>query len=274
MKRRPHDPGEPAWRLDLYDLPRHFGLTLRLELVLVGIYNNHLHVLLIESGEHSALALPGAYLDPELSLERMIATLMRKLKLSASVLSEIDARLLGVYSDPGRDRQNLAIAVAYLVNVSVERMMFLAADDPRFQIVRVEHTGTGRRLVSTEGKDLLSMVSDHLEILKSAIDQLRDMLDHSMIAFTFLGPTFTMSGLRKVHEIILGRELEPIRFRKRQIGRIFPDGRQLVKMDEQRLTGGRPAQLYTLGHRRLRADETVGPRKGGLRHGARARGPR
>lgn len=249
MTRHPHDPGKPPWRLDLDELPRHFGLTLRLEMVLVGIYDNHLHLLLIDSGRHSAMALPGAYLDPDASLEKMISNLLFKLGLSESILSQIDSHLLGMYSDTDRHPQHRAIAVAYLIKVSVEKMMLLAADDPRFQLIRVEHTNGGCRLVSVAGKDLLGMVGDHMKILRAGLDQLKVMLDRSMFAFEFLGPTFTMSQLRKVHEIILGRELEPILFRKRMIGRIFPGERRLIKVEEQQLTGGRPAQLYRLGRR-------------------------
>jgi 8-oxo-dGTP diphosphatase len=242
MAKRPRDPAPPEWRLDLFDMPRLMGLNLRLELVLAGIYNNELNILLIDSGRHSALALPGAYLQEDASFEKMMATLLRKLKLAAR-----NPRLLGVFSDPDRDPRNRAIAVAYLAAVDVGQMLDLSVRDKRFEVVRLVQSETGRRLVSRRGKDLLGMIWDHQHILLTGLHDLKQTVDSSMVAFDFLGPAFTMTELRKVHEILLGRELEPVLFRKQMIGRIFPGGRQLVKVGEQRLTGGRPAELYKLG---------------------------
>ncbi|MGH7653306.1 MAG: NUDIX hydrolase [Gemmatimonadaceae bacterium] len=83
-------------------------------------------------------------------------------------------------------------------------------------------------------------------IVHAAFGQLRDRLDRAPVAFKLLAPTFTLSELQTVYEVLLGRRLHKASFR-RALHAAF-----LVKpTDEWRSEGrGRPAQLFRYAPRK------------------------
>ena len=81
---------------------------------------------------------------------------------------------------------------------------------------------------------------DNREVLRFALQRLRNKMEYAMVAFQFLPPEFTMAQLRRVYEVILGRAIDPTNFRRRveATGSIVPTGTSV--------TGGRhrPPALY------------------------------
>ena len=55
---------------------------------------------------------------------------------------------------------------------------------------------------------------DHNDIVEYALTRLRNKVEYSRIAHSFLGEEFTITQLRAVYEAILGRELDPANFRR------------------------------------------------------------
>lgn len=86
--------------------------------------------------------------------------------------------------------------------------------------------------------DLPELAFDHNEIVEYALWRLRTKVEYSRIARAFLGPAFTLTELREVHEAVLQRPLDPANFRRQ----VEPT---LVATDDY-VTGGRhrPARLY------------------------------
>jgi 8-oxo-dGTP diphosphatase len=86
--------------------------------------------------------------------------------------------------------------------------------------------------------DLPELAFDHNEIVAYALWRLRTKVEYSRIARAFLGPEFTLTELREVHEAVLQRPLDPANFRRQ----VEPT---LVATDSH-VTGGRhrPARLY------------------------------
>jgi 8-oxo-dGTP diphosphatase len=70
--------------------------------------------------------------------------------------------------------------------------------------------------------------------------RLRNKVSYADVAFQLLPPTFTLSQLREVYEVILGHPIDPTNFRRKveASGAIVPTG--------TRVEGGahRPPQLY------------------------------
>ena len=56
---------------------------------------------------------------------------------------------------------------------------------------------------------------DNDEILRYALQRLRNKVEYAHVAFQFLPPSFTMAHLRAVYEVILGRRIDPTNFRRR-----------------------------------------------------------
>jgi ADP-ribose pyrophosphatase YjhB (NUDIX family) len=85
-----------------------------------------------------------------------------------------------------------------------------------------------------------ALAFDNDEILHFALQRLRNKVEYAHVAFQFLPPAFTLAQLRAVHEVILGRRIDPTNFRRRveAAGTIVPTGQQV--------SGGRhrPPALY------------------------------
>src|SRR5260370_35311238 len=56
---------------------------------------------------------------------------------------------------------------------------------------------------------------DNDEILRFAIQGLRNKVEYALVAFQFLSRHFTMAQLRHVYEVILRRRLDPTNSRRR-----------------------------------------------------------
>lgn len=87
---------------------------------------------------------------------------------------------------------------------------------------------------------LPELAFDHAEIIDYAVWRLRQRTEYSMVAHRFLGQEFTLAQLRRVHEAILGAQIDPANFRRDMLAQ-----KQLV--DTGRVEQGtphRPARLY------------------------------
>ena len=73
-----------------------------------------------------------------------------------------------------------------------------------------------------------------------AVKRLRGKLDYAPVGFELLGETFTLLALQRVHETVLGRELNKDSFRRRMLasGLLKATGRSQEGVDH------RPAELY------------------------------
>ncbi|MEO6826983.1 MAG: NUDIX domain-containing protein [Microbacteriaceae bacterium] len=88
--------------------------------------------------------------------------------------------------------------------------------------------------------DLPALAFDHNIIADYALWRLRNKMEYSRIAHSFLGDTFTLAQLREVHEAVLGKPLDPANFRR------MIEASDTLVATGQRLTGTRhrPPRLY------------------------------
>jgi 8-oxo-dGTP diphosphatase len=90
-------------------------------------------------------------------------------------------------------------------------------------------------------------------MVEAAVEVVRRRIDQSPLAFRLLPPSFTLSELQGIYELLLGRPLHKASFR-----RALQAAFLVEPTDEWRSEGrGRPAQLYRYAPRRRR-----GPRRG------------
>ncbi len=97
--------------------------------------------------------------------------------------------------------------------------------------------------------DLPALAARQRSIVDAANERVRDRLDQAPIAFKLLPPTFTLSELQSMYELLLGRRLHKASFRRAL------QGAWLVEPTEEwRSEGrGRPAQLFRYAPRRRRS---------------------
>ncbi len=88
----------------------------------------------------------------------------------------------------------------------------------------------------------------HRAIIDAALEAVRDRLDQSPLAFRLLPPTFTLSELQSIYELLLGRRLHKASFR-----RALQASYLVEPTDEWRSEGrGRPAQLFRYAPKKRR----------------------
>lgn len=86
-------------------------------------------------------------------------------------------------------------------------------------------------------------------IVDASVDAVRRRIDQAPLAFRLLPPSFTLSELQSVYELLLGRRLHKASFR-----RALQAAFLVEPIDEWRSEGrGRPAQLYRYAPRRRRS---------------------
>lgn len=176
-------------------------------------------------------ALPGGSARAEEALSDTAArTLLETTNLSPAYLEQLYA-----FGDVDRSPTGRVVSIVYWALVRPE-LAAAAVDDENVRWFPAD--------------DLPTLAFDHNLIVDYALWRLRTKMEYSRIAHALLGETFTISELRRVHEAVLQRRLDPANFRRHIEG-----SATIVATDEQ-VTGGRhrPPRLYRYDTRLELAD--------------------
>ena len=96
--------------------------------------------------------------------------------------------------------------------------------------------------------NLPTIAPRHRAILDAAVEMIHHRLDQSPVAFRLLPPTFTLSELQAIYELLLGRRLHKASFRRALQAALLVE-----PTDEWRSEGrGRPAQLFRYAPKKRR----------------------
>ncbi|GAA2028400.1 NUDIX domain-containing protein [Agromyces tropicus] len=166
-------------------------------------------------------ALPGGWLPVHEALDDAAARTLRE----TTGLVPRYLEQLYTFGDPDRSPGERVVSVVYWALV---------------------HSAEVERAVSDENvcwfdEDALpELAFDHDAILDYALRRLRTKLEYSRIAHALLGEVFTMAELRRVHEAVLRRRLDPANFRRtiEASGTLIDTGERLAG------TRHRPPALY------------------------------
>ena len=221
--------------------PRDFPpVAVTVDIVVFTIVNDALHVLLVERGVPPFLgswALPGGFVKPHESLD---AAATRELVEETGVSHEPGhLEQLATYGAPDRDPRMRVVTVAYwgiLANLEPH-----GGGDAAY---------AGLVPVSKLDRGGIKLAFDHSAIVSDAIERARSKLEYTTLAAKFCPPEFTISQLRKVYETVWNERLDEGNFQRKV--RSAPDFLlPLEELSEPGLDGGRPAQLFELGHAQL-----------------------
>lgn len=167
-------------------------------------------------------ALPGAFVRKGETLAQAVERCLRD-KLG---VEGIRPRQLHVLDDPDRDHRDWVISVAHVAVVRPEQLDALgsgAAGDTR--LASVDRPG--------------DLAWDHPEIVRRAKTDVRERYQTLPDPDRLLGPRFTLTELRRVHEAVAGEELGRDKFRRTMEDKL--EGTGLVEETGSR---GRPAELF------------------------------
>ncbi len=222
-------------------------MKLTVDIVILTIRDLELQVLLVRRGIapwKGRWAIPGGFVHEKEGLEEAAK---RELEEETGV-SDVYLEQLYTFGEPKRDPRGRVVTVAYYALIPPDRFVPRGGSD-------------ADEAAWFPVSSLPSLAFDHARILATVVERLRGKLDYTSVGFGLLPAKFTLTDLQRVHEAILGREIEKRNFRRKilQKGLVQP-------LKEWRREGiQRPAQLFRFRARgqvpgiRSCADRRVGP---------------
>lgn len=163
-----------------------------------------LQILLIKRANYpfrDCYALPGGFCRPN---ERVEETAKRVLVEETNV-SDVDLRLIGVYSEPGRDPRGWIISNTYMALI----------DNGECEI-RTDVDAWEASWFTMEEIKEVQMAFDHRMIIEDAFVLLKNYTKmYHPVVFDLLPDTFTLTDLQQVFEEILQCELTKQNFRRK-----------------------------------------------------------
>lgn len=196
-----------------------------LDIACCSASGRHFVVLVPAAGRRGARALPWAPLAEGAALDASAERLVRAtLGVPAAWIAQV-----GAFGDGRRHPSTLPLSVGFVAIVPAAT----AAPEGWVWVRIAECDGLAPRQQA---------------ILAAAVALLRDRMDLAPVAFRLLPPTFTLSELQEMYELLLGRRLHKASFR-----RALQAAYLVEPTDEWRSEGrGRPAQLFRYAPRRKR----------------------
>jgi ADP-ribose pyrophosphatase YjhB (NUDIX family) len=165
-----------------------------------------LQILLIKRANYpfkNYWTLPGGFCRPD---ERIEETARRELFEETNV-SGVDMKLIGVYSEPGRDPRGWIISNTYMVLVN-----HLDCE------LRTDKEAWEAKWFSLDELEGLDIGFDHRTIIREAFLSLKEYASsYSNRIFDLLPPSFTLAELQLVYEEILQCNLTKQNFRRKMM---------------------------------------------------------
>jgi 8-oxo-dGTP diphosphatase len=209
---------------------KSMGVTV--DVVLFTLEEGALRALLIKRNNdpyRGAWALPGGFIHEEETAEEAAARILSEKAGVRNVYTE----QLYTFSDLRRDPRGRIVSVAYFALVPRDQIGFKGSDlqtPTLFPLHKVR-----------------KLAFDHNAILDYALGRLRAKLEYTNVAYSLLGPKFTLTQLQRTYELILSRPLDKRNFRKKYLSL------GLIEATKEHERGGRrrPALLYRFKTREI-----------------------
>jgi 8-oxo-dGTP diphosphatase len=211
------------------DFPRPLATV---DVVIFAIRADALQVLLVQRGSRAdepfplTSALPGGFVDIDQDRD-LEACAVRKLREKTGVAGTY-LEQLGSWGSATRDPRGWSATHAYFALMQASAASIPLAGDAQWFPVHGE---------SVKPK----LAFDHADILKAAIQRLRNKVEYTSLPAYLLPAEFTLPDLQQVYEIVLDRPLEKSAFRTRILSADL-----IEPVARMRRGPNRPAQLYRL----------------------------
>ena len=213
-----------------YDI-HQFALPLvTVDVVIFTLKNQRLEVLLVKRGAQPRAgkwALPGGFIDIAADAD-LEAAALRKLAEKTGVHSPYLEQLETV-GNGFRDPRGWSVTVVYFALIYCDSE-HLGGRNPQDDVA---WTAVDQALER-------ELAFDHNYLLSRSLERLRNKVAYTAIPVHLLPESFTLTELKSVFEIILGRPMEKSAFRRR----IREAGLLEALSGQKRGGSNRPAQLY------------------------------
>jgi len=209
------------------------NIKVAVDTAILRIKDGVMHVLLIQMKKapfQGMWAMPGGLLEDD---EKCLLAASRILTTQTG-LTDVFLEQLATFDDIDRDPAGRVMSVAYVALLPDQEIKLHTTD--KYSDVRWFPV-----------KKLPSLAYDHKQIIKEAMERVAGKIQYTNIVWSLLPREFTLTELKQVYEIILGKTLDKRNFRKRI------EDLQLIKPTGKTRSGmaHRPAALYQFKHRKL-----------------------
>jgi ADP-ribose pyrophosphatase YjhB (NUDIX family) len=212
---------------------------LSLDPVIFGFDQNELKVLLIKMNYRKMWLLPGGYVRKDEDLNEAV---VRILKDRVGVVADVYLQEFGVFGKKNRsefyfeDFDETLFHKQRFVSIG-----YYALYNPdKFNLVTDEFSEACEWVYLSKLPEI-ELAMDHYEIIEKALLTLREKISHKPIGYNLLPEKFTLSEIRKLYEVILGKELNRGNFYRK-----IKNLGILRKLDERRMGGAHKApDLYS-----------------------------
>lgn len=198
--------------------------ALAVDCVVFAILKDRLNVLLIQRGEEpfrGQWALPGGFVRVDETAE----TAARRELLEETNLKQAYLEQLYTFTELERDPRERVVSIAYTALVKP---------------TDVRGGSDADTAAWTSVEKIPKLVFDHGKILSVALERLRAKVRYQPVGFELLPTKFTLGGLQRLYEAILGRSLDPRNFRRTFLKMGILD--ELSEMETD--VAHRPSRLY------------------------------
>jgi ADP-ribose pyrophosphatase YjhB (NUDIX family) len=213
-----------------YDKTEFESPIFSVDSVLFTCHEDALKVLLVQRSNHpfkGYWGLPGGFVD--LKKDKTIEdTAIRKLKEKTGITPPYIEQLISV-GNSKRDKRGWSVTVCYTA--------LIAYEDCSVHIGSVSDANW----FSLEDTLNMKLAFDHKLLIQEAHERLRNKALYSIVPGYILPEKFTLPELQRVHEIILGKDIQKKSFRRR-----IEQAELLLETGEKQASGKRQAALYKM----------------------------
>ncbi|MCT4622805.1 MAG: NUDIX domain-containing protein [Schleiferiaceae bacterium] len=206
---------------------KFFQFGLSVDCVVFGYHENKLKVLLIRRGAapfKGEWALPGDLVYPNENID----VAARRIVQDLTGISKLYMEQTKVYGQVDRHPAGRVITTGYYSLIDIDK------HDP-------QASAWADGVYWMDLDDCPSLAFDHDEILKDAVQILRDKVRHRPIGFELLPKKFALAQLQELYEALLNADYDKANFRKR----ILSKGLLIDLKEYQTGVSHRPARLYS-----------------------------
>lgn len=200
------------------------------DIVILTIENNFLKVLLtnrILTPFKNHLTLPGGFIDIKLDLEKNVEEILRR----DTGLDNVYLEQLYTFGDINRDPRKRIISISYFALIN--------SKERKITENKIKFNNIG--WFDLNDLNNLKIGFDHKNMIKLAIQRIKNKIEYTNICFQLLDKEFTLKDLQESYEIILGRKLDKRNFSKKIYSLDI-----LKDLKKERKKGKmRPAKLYS-----------------------------
>jgi 8-oxo-dGTP diphosphatase len=206
---------------------------LAVDCIIFGFDGNDLKLLLIKRGfepEIGKWSLMGGFVNKNESIEEGAQRVLEKL----TGLKNIFMKQLHVFGETSRDPVARTVSVAY------------------YALINIRDYDKG--LVKKHGahwftiKEIPRLIFDHSEMISKSIEALRKDAKYSPVRFELLPEKFTLPQLKRLYDLIMGKEHDVRNFSKK----ILATGMLIKLKEKDNITSKKGAFLYRFDKKRYK----------------------